>query len=375
MKFKIAADSSSNMHRFDGVPYTCVPLKIITKEKEYVDVDGLDLEGMVADLKAYKGTSGTSCPNVYDWMSAFGEAENAFAIAITSNLSGSCNAARQAAEQYMEENPGRKAYVFDSLSAGPELRLIAEKIREGVQAEKAFEEIQAETEAYMKHTHLLFTLRSLNNLARNGRVSPAVAKLAGVQESTGGFSDIEPGAYKLVITKVEPKVAQEYVRIYWDVAEGPRKGAYAQSQYPPSDVLSWKESAFGMLKGKLHRIWQCNPQRLHASNDANGKFLMVDEFEAENFDALVGCRFGAVVRRRLYTAGPNSKTPGADRTAIEVARYLTPDEYRDNDWPESLLQDRDQRDKTQQAPVQQQVAQVPQTFGEVQGLYDEDVPF
>ena len=32
----------------------------------------------------------------------------------------------------------------------------------------------------MNHTHLLFTLRSLNNLARNGRVSPAVAKLAGV---------------------------------------------------------------------------------------------------------------------------------------------------------------------------------------------------
>ena len=151
-----------------------------------------------------------------------------------------------------------------------------------------------------------------------------MAKLAGVQESTGGFADIEPGAYKLVITKVEPKVAQQYVRIYWDVAEGPRKGAYAQSQYPPSDVLSWKESAFGMLKGKLHRIWQCNPQRLHASNDANGKFLMVDEFEAESFDALVGCRFGAVVRRRLYTAGPNSKTPGADRTAIEVARYLSP---------------------------------------------------
>jgi DegV family protein with EDD domain len=180
MQYKIVADSSSNIRSLSGVEFENVPLKIITKEKEYVDVDGLDLEGMVADLKAYKGTSGTSCPNVYDWMSAFGEAENAFAIAITSNLSGSCNAARQAAEQYMEENPGKKACVFDSLSAGPELRLIAEKIREGVQTGKAFEEIQAETEAYMKHTHLLFTLRSLNNLARNGRVSPAVAKLAGV---------------------------------------------------------------------------------------------------------------------------------------------------------------------------------------------------
>jgi len=180
MQYKIVADSSSNIRSLSGVEFENVPLKIITKEKEYVDVDGLDLEGMAADLKAYKGTSGTSCPNVYDWMSAFGDAENVFAVAITSNLSGSCNAARQAAEQYMEENPGRKVRVFDSLSAGPELRLIAEKIREGILAEKSFEDIQAETEAYMKHTHLLFTLRSLNNLARNGRVSSAVAKLAGV---------------------------------------------------------------------------------------------------------------------------------------------------------------------------------------------------
>ena len=180
MQYKIAADSSSNMHRFDGMPYACVPLKIITKDKEYIDNEELDLEQMVADLKAYKSTSGTSCPNVYEWLEAFGDAENVFAIAITSNLSGSCNAALQAAEEYMKTNPGRKVCVLDSLSAGPELRLIAEKVREGVMAEKTFEEIEAQTRAYMKHTHLLFTLQSLNNLARNGRVSPAVAKIAGV---------------------------------------------------------------------------------------------------------------------------------------------------------------------------------------------------
>ena len=180
MKYKITADSSSNMHHFDGVPYACVPLKIITKENEYVDDESLDLERMVADLKAYKSTSGTSCPNVYEWMEAFGDAENVFAIAITSNLSGSCNAARQAADDYMKMYPGRNVCVLDSLSAGPELRLIAEKVREGILAGKEFEAIEAETRAYMKHTHLLFTLRSLNNLARNGRVSPAVAKLAGV---------------------------------------------------------------------------------------------------------------------------------------------------------------------------------------------------
>ena len=180
MQYKIVADSSSNMRCFDGVDFACVPLKIITKEKEYVDTPDLDLAGMVEDLKAYKGTSGTSCPNVFEWTEAFGDADCVFAIAITSNLSGSCNAARQAAEDYMAAHPDRKVCVLDSLSAGPELRLIAEKVREGILAGKAFEESVADTRAYMKYTHLLFTLRSLNNLARNGRVSPAVAKLAGV---------------------------------------------------------------------------------------------------------------------------------------------------------------------------------------------------
>ena len=84
-------------------------------------------------------------------LEAFGDAENVFAIAITSNLSGSCNAARQAADDYMKMYPGRKVCVLDSLSAGPELRLIAEKVREGILAEKAFEEIEAETRAYMEH--------------------------------------------------------------------------------------------------------------------------------------------------------------------------------------------------------------------------------
>ncbi len=180
MQYKIVADSSSNIRTFDGVDFASVPLKIITKEKEYVDTPDLDLEQMVADLKAYKDTSGTSCPNVFEWTEAFGEADGVFAIAITSNLSGSCNAARQAGEDYMDAHPGKKVCVLDSLSAGPELRLIAERVREGAQAGKSFDEIEADTRAYMQHTHLLFTLRSLNNLARNGRVSPAVAKLAGV---------------------------------------------------------------------------------------------------------------------------------------------------------------------------------------------------
>ena len=180
MSYRIVADTSSSMFELEGMDFAYAPLKIITKEKEYVDTPDLDVAQMMADLKAYKGTSGTSCPNMMEWLEAFGDAVHVFAIAITSNLSGSCKAAMHAAEEYMREHPGRKVCVLDSLSAGPELRLIAEKVREGIGAGKSFEEIEQQTREYMKHTHLGFILQSLNNLARNGRVNPAVAKIAGV---------------------------------------------------------------------------------------------------------------------------------------------------------------------------------------------------
>lgn len=180
MSYRMTADSSSNMFALEGMDFACAPMKIITREKEYIDNPGLDVAQMVADLRAYKGTSGTSCPNVHDWLEAFGDAENVFAVTITSGLSGSYNAARQAAEDYMQEHPGRKVCVYDSLSAGPELRMIAEKTREGVLAGREFEQIEADTREYMTHLHTLFALQSLNNLARNGRVNPAVAKVAGV---------------------------------------------------------------------------------------------------------------------------------------------------------------------------------------------------
>lgn len=180
MKFKIVSDSASNVFSLPGVDYASVPLKIITAQAEYVDDESLDVEKMVAEVKATKGKSGTSCPNIHDWLEAFGDADRVFAVAITSNLSGSCAAARQAKEEYETARPGAKVYVIDTLSAGPEMRLIIEKLKQWVQEQLSFEQIREAVQAYMQRTHLLFSLESLTNLARNGRVSPAVAKIAGV---------------------------------------------------------------------------------------------------------------------------------------------------------------------------------------------------
>ncbi len=179
MSIKVVSDSSSNVFAVEGLNYTTVPMKVIAA-KEYIDTPELDLQGMVTDLQNHKGKSGSSCPNVQEWLDAFGSGDDIFALTISKNLSGSYNAAKSAAEEYVEANPGKKAFVFDSLAAGPQQIMIAEKIRELIDAGCDFETIKEKTLEYHNHTHILFCLESLNNLARNGRVNPAVAKIAGV---------------------------------------------------------------------------------------------------------------------------------------------------------------------------------------------------
>ena len=177
---KIVADSSANLMALNTVAFDAAPLKIITAEREFIDNRGLDLNEMIRFFKAYKGKSQTSCPNPEDWLAAFGDAEDVYCVTITSGLSGSYNAACVARDLYEQMHPGRRVYVIDSLSAGPELTLLVEKLEELIGDGKTYEEIRAYIPEYQKKTGLLFMLESLNNFAANGRVSPAVAKIAGV---------------------------------------------------------------------------------------------------------------------------------------------------------------------------------------------------
>lgn len=180
MNYKIVADSASNVFELADMSYACAPLKIICGDKEYVDTPELDLNGMISDLKTTKLRSSTSCPNVYEWMQTFEGADHIFAVCITGSLSGSYSAAEQAKELYLQDHPDVKIHVINSLTAGPEMRLIIEKLQKLIEKGLPFDYIVQAIETYMKHTHLTFCLQSLTNLARNGRVSPAVAKLASV---------------------------------------------------------------------------------------------------------------------------------------------------------------------------------------------------
>lgn len=177
---KIVADSSADMLERLGIDFGVAPLKINTDDRDFVDDATLDVHGMVTWFDTYKGKSKTSCPNSGEWLEAFADAEEVFCVTITSGLSGSYNSACAAGRLYEEQYPGRRVHVVDSLSAGPELVLIIEKLEEYIRQGLPFEEIREQIEAYKATTGLVFMLASLKNFAANGRISPALAKIVGV---------------------------------------------------------------------------------------------------------------------------------------------------------------------------------------------------
>ena len=60
------------------------------------------------------------------------------------------------------------------------MMMLAQKIRQCEDAGDDFETTKAKVLDYHNHLHTLFCLESMNNLARNGRVNIAVAKIAGM---------------------------------------------------------------------------------------------------------------------------------------------------------------------------------------------------
>lgn len=180
MDVKIVMDSAGDLQEMEGVNFANVPLKILAGEREFVDDETTNVEEMVDYMSSFVGKSSTACPSTGEYLEAFGDAEDVYCVTITSGLSGSYNAAAIAAREYQERHPNRRVHVFDSLSAGPEMTLVAEKIKELVQQKLPFEKIVAMVEEYNLKTQLVFSLESLHNFAQNGRVPVAVAKLAGM---------------------------------------------------------------------------------------------------------------------------------------------------------------------------------------------------
>ena len=179
-KMKIVADSSCDLLSLDRVNFSSAPLKITADGNNYVDDDTLDVNAMVDFLYQYKGKSQSACPSTGEWLDAFDGYDDIFCFTITRNLSGSYNSVLAAKQIYESENEGKRVYIFDTLTTGPEISMAIEKTRDLILAGMSYEEICDTVAKYLENAGLIFMLKSVRNLANNGRVSPIVAKLVGI---------------------------------------------------------------------------------------------------------------------------------------------------------------------------------------------------
>lgn len=182
---KILVDSGCDLMCIEtmaeGIMYDRVPLKILMGDKEFVDDETLDVAQMVEEMYTYHGKTSSACPSPEEWAAHFRDAEESYVITITGALSGSHNSAMVAKHMVEEEDPSKKIYVLDSLSAGGEMTLLAQKLHELLQADVPFEEVCRQMDAYSRdHTRLVFVLYSIENLVKNGRVSKIAGMAAGL---------------------------------------------------------------------------------------------------------------------------------------------------------------------------------------------------
>jgi DegV family protein with EDD domain len=176
---KFIGDSSCDLLEMQGVLFESIPLVIYTDETSYTDDKDIDIHGMLDELSKYKGRSYTACPGTEAWMSAFEGSDEIYVVTMTSELSGTYNSAVVAKDMYLQEHPEVKIHIFDTLSTGPEMRLLLEKLVELDRSGMVFEEVCKAGEEYLKKTRLFFSFQSLHNLAQNGRVNKVLASAIG----------------------------------------------------------------------------------------------------------------------------------------------------------------------------------------------------
>jgi hypothetical protein len=84
-----------------------------------------------------------------------------------------------------------------------------------------------------------------------------------INASGDGFTPLPAGAYVATIVDAIDNEQREYVEVIYDIAEGEHKGYYSDDwgkshPYAHHFFMSYKDTALGMLKGRLEAIQKSN---------------------------------------------------------------------------------------------------------------------
>ena len=183
MTWNIVSDSSCDLRmasfESDRVRFETVPLRLQVGEREFLDNDDLVVPDLLDAMNQEKTASSTACPSPAAFARAFEAGDCTVCFTISSNLSGTYNAAVMGREMALEEHPEKKICVIDSKSTAGAMVLLIRKAKELMEAGEAgdFEGICDQLRLYQAALRTCFTLENFDNLIKNGRMRPLVGTL------------------------------------------------------------------------------------------------------------------------------------------------------------------------------------------------------
>lgn len=155
------------------------PLTLQVDEHQIVDDDTFDQAAFLKKVAESPNCPKSACPSPDYYREAFARAEKrAYAVTLSSELSGSYNSAVLAKDLLLEEHPDMQVHVFNSRSASVGETLITRKIQECEEAGMDFAKVVETVEQYIDSQNTYFVLESLEALRKNGRLSNLKAFVA-----------------------------------------------------------------------------------------------------------------------------------------------------------------------------------------------------
>jgi len=258
-KICLVTDSTADLTPLQAqeLQATVQPLYVVWGDKMYRDGIDITPDAFYTQLKASSTSPTTSQPSPGEFMELYNGlfaqgCETIISLHISASLSGTCQAARQATEQM----PDKDIRVVDSRSIsigiGLQVRAAAAAMAEG----RSIDEILAAIDVCRRNHELLFTLNTLEYLARGGGIGKAKS-LLGSLLNIKPIIRVDDGAYvDAGKARSQKQALTQIVGLFQELAQGRRVKRMAVG-------AGAAEEAGQILKGELAKAFGIEPALSH----------------------------------------------------------------------------------------------------------------
>ncbi len=214
MGYKIVVDSCCELpenYKNDS-RFEIVPLGLEVGDYMIQDDENFNQKEFLQKVADCPQCPKSSCPSPERFREAYrDEAEEIYAVTLSSHLSGSYNSAELGRSLYGEKYGEKKIHVVDSESASCGETQLVEKIIACKEAGLGFEETVKAVETFKRKMRTYFVLDNLETLRKNGRLSGVKALVASTLNikpvMVGNLGVIEQKGQAIGINKALAKLA------------------------------------------------------------------------------------------------------------------------------------------------------------------------